>query len=50
VLAPEIIPRHEQGLHNLVMLWALAMAIGQAGETAQAHAEREVEPLDMAGA
>ena len=50
MLPAEIIPRHEDGLHGYVVLEALAVAIGQASEPAQAHANGQIEPLDMAGA
>jgi hypothetical protein len=46
----EIIPRHEQRLHGLVMTSALAVAIGEACKTTEAHAEREVEALNTARA
>jgi len=50
MLTAEIIPRYEQRLHSRVVTQALAVAVGQASEPAQAHAYREIEPLDIRSA
>jgi hypothetical protein len=47
MLPPKIIPRYEQSLHGLVVAQALAVAVGQSSEAPQAHAEREIESLNM---
>jgi len=43
----EIIPRHEQRLHGLVVLDTFAVAVGQASEAPHVHPNRENQPLDM---
>ena len=45
----EIVVAEEQGQHVLVILDLLGERVGQAGEPAIAHADRQVVALDVAG-
>ena len=49
MIPAEIVPCEEDVLHGDVVLEALAMGVGQSSEPAVAHANREIEPLDVAG-
>ena len=49
MIPAEIVPCEEDILHGYMMLEALAVGVGQPSEPTVVHANREVEPLDVAG-
>ena len=47
MLRGEVVPREEKRLLRYVVLWALAVSIGQPSEARRVHPNREVHRLDM---